>query len=163
MSIATEIAIEREADHPAPPTKRVRFVETRALYVDLPAEQADDVLATDDICDLADDYERFKRMAGAERPPFDSDLYVEDATGEPLGIWNDPRPLDGTQREKWLWAARNQVGDARSTLGRARYREGNCVELDEVNAHLGRLEERLRVMALAVEGRGPDCLPLEEA
>ena len=135
-------------------------MDTRALYVDLPAEQADGILATGDICDVADDYERFKRMAGAERPPFDHDLYVEDATGEPLGVWGDPEPVDGTQREKWLWAARNQVADARYTLSRARYREGNCQELDAVNAELSKLEERLRVMALAVEGLGPDCLPL---
>jgi hypothetical protein len=163
MSIANDLAAEREAETPAPTTKRVRFVETRSLYVDLPAEEADVILNDRDITDLADDYGRFKRMAGSERPPFIGFLTAEDATGERLDDWGDPLPVDGTGREKWLWAARNEVADARYTLARARYREGNCEELDAVRAELGRLEERLRVMALAVEGLGPDCRPLDAA
>ena len=162
MSIAADLVAEQEAENPTPATKRIRFVDTRSIYVDLPAEDADAILATTDICDLADDYERFKRMAGSGPVPFDGGLYVEDATNQRLGIWGDPEPIDGTEREKWLWSARNRVGDARNVLSRARYREGNCQELDAVNAELGKLEERLRVMALAVEGRGPDCLPLSD-
>jgi hypothetical protein len=142
-------------------TKRVRFVETRELYVDLPIEQSVAILATTDITELADDYGRMKRIAGGDLTShLVGDLYVEDATDQLLGVWGDPEPLDGTGPERWLWTARSKLADARYVLTRARYREGNCAELDAVNRDLGEIEERLRVMALAAEGLGPDFRPL---
>ena len=156
--MATDLAAERRAENPPPATKRVRFTETRELYVDLPADRADEVLAMDDITDLADEYGQLRRIAhGRLQVHSEGDLSVEDATG---GVDPLVQPLDGTGRQSYLWTARNAVSDARYELSSGRYREGNCPELDAANAELGVLEERLRVMALAAEGLGPDCLPL---
>ena len=163
MNFATDLAAEEAAERPpAPTTKRVRFVERRELYVDLPAAAADAILATRDITDLVDDYDRMKRVAGSDLTHHSAgDLYVEDATDQLLGTWGDPQPLDGTGREKWLWTARSKVAAARYVLSCARYREGNCTELDEANRDLDAIEERLRVMALAVDGLDPDGQPLD--
>jgi len=91
----------------------------------------------------------------------DLTVEAEDGSRIPRG-WTAPEPIDGTGRQSYLWTARNLVSDARYELSSGRYREGNCGEMDDVNAELGRLEERLRVMALSVEGLGPDCRPLPE-
>lgn len=145
-------------------TKRIRFIETREFVVELPAEEADEVITSEDICDLADYYERFKRIAhGRLNAHSEGDLTVEEDDPEriPRG-WFEPEPIDGTGRESYLWAARTLVADARYELSIGRYREGKCPELDEANHDLGRLEERLRVMALAVDGLGPDHQPLNQ-
>jgi len=165
MSMAADLAAEDRIESPTPTTKRLCFVTTKHVYVDLPADQADEILGLTDIVDLADEYERLKRVAhGRLQQHSEADLEVSDSREDVAAGWRlDPwvQPLDGTGRESYLWTARNAVGDARHQLALGRYREGECSELDAVNAELGRLEEHLRVMALVVEGRGPDHRPLD--
>lgn len=174
MSIANDIASEREAETEPEPTSKALRVEvtiTKRMLVDLdPTDEGDRYLLDPDVdtSDLADSLSRWQRIAergGSAHAHYDYDLEVRDATKDSLAMTFGPVPIDGHARESYLWTARNRVADARYQLSLGRYREGDCVELDEVNRELDRFEERLRVMALAAEGRGPDGLPLvaEEA
>lgn len=161
--MATDLAAEREAATPTPATKRVRFVETRETYVDLPVEEADAFIEGEvDVTDIAETLTRLRRVArGNLNEHAEGGLCVKDASHVKLvGGW-DPTPLDGTGRPSYLWTARSKVADARYELSVGRYCEGNCPELDQANRDLGVIEERLRTMALAVDGLGPDHRPLD--
>lgn len=148
MSDQNEAAIN---DHPdAAVTERVVFTDTRWWAVDLDAETAAMVLdERADICDVAD------TLAAANRSdpyayPFEAGLTVQKAEDQYLHR-DDIQVIDGTKPESFYWTARKYVMDARHALNLGRYREGNCREMDAVNARLTAIEDELRVLAMAVD------------
>ena len=137
---------------PAPlsaPT-RVVFTDTRWWAVDLDGETAEMVLdKRADIIDIADTFTRARRI-DPHASPFEADLTVERAEDQYLR-WDEAQVIDGTAPESYYWSARKSVMEARYHLNCGRYREGDCREMDAVNASLGRIEEELRVLAMAVD------------
>ena len=134
----------------APPTARVVFTDTRWWAVDLDAETAEMVLdKRADIIDVADTFTRARRI-DPHASPFEADLTVERAEDQYLR-WAESQVIDGTGTESYYWSARKSVMEARYHLDCGRYREGTCREMDAVNASLGRIEEELRVLAMAVD------------
>lgn len=128
---------------------RLRMVSTRAMLVDVEPEEAARLLKPSDYMDVYDAADRFQRISGHGFEHVESDVYFEDAEDVvSYGI----EPVDGVNgREKYLWSARHFVIMARTELGRGRYREGNCPELDAVSRELAAIENHLGEMALAVE------------
>lgn len=130
--------------------QRLRVTWTQSMVVDVPRDQAKRLLKPYDYLDVCEAAERFRRQShyapynledsGVSIEPYDSYL------------WHGVPVIDTeTAGEGYLWSARNLVGDARTMLNRGRYREGHCPDLDRVTQALGRLEEELRLMALAVD------------
>lgn len=129
---------------------RVVFCETRWWSVDLDTDEAEIILdERAEIIDVAESLERVK-LAHPHQYPCDGGLDVERADESALYVADD-MVLDGTKPPAYYWSARARVMDARSILSRGRYREGNCREMDAVNADLTVIEDRLRVLALAAD------------
>lgn len=143
-----------------PERRRLRVVMTRTMWVDVDADVAERCLSDHDDChagctrshpdltDLSDRVARWHRAAAYGHEYIESDLTVEDGTGDQPWYCE---PLDGDTPEKYLWSARHFVIEARYHLASGRYREGRCPELDAVNGDLARIEDRLRLMALEVD------------
>jgi hypothetical protein len=127
---------------------------TRTMFVRLPAEEAEAALDKDaDYTDMAERLTEWERIAHYDAHHYDGGFEITDAEEYRLTDWLAPEPVDAVDgRPSFLWSARHFVERARGELNCGRYREGHCPELDEVNTLLGRLEERLRLMALAVDG-----------
>lgn len=143
------------------PTRRVRVTMTRTMWVDVPADEADAVLPYEhngkkhlpDITDLSERVTRWQRIAAYGHEHIEGDLTVEEADPNEPDPWY-AKPVDATERERYLWSARHFLIEARHQLTCARYRDGNCPEVDDLNGRLARLEDELRLMAL--EGDGVD-------
>ena len=132
------------------PLREVVFTETHYWAATVDAETADIVLAEGaDLIDVAETLERIK-MANPHDMPFEAWLTAEAGEDQAMHV-PDYGVLDGTKPESFYWSARHRVMQARTILSRGRYREGNCPEMDAVNASLGRIEEELRLLALAVD------------
>lgn len=131
--------------------QRLRVTWTASLLVDVPRHDAKRLLKPYDYVDLCEAAERFRRQS--HYAPYN--LLESWVSVEPYRkVWGDwgVSIIDSeTAGEGYLWSARNLVGDARTMLNRGRYREGHCPDLDRVATALGRLEEELRLMALAVD------------
>lgn len=135
----------------------LRVTTSETMYVSVTGEEAerllpehDDegkVIRWPDSTDQGEAVTRYKRIAGHRRVT-DGDLTIDT---EDHGGWWEPDVIDGDDRERYLWSAREFVGRARYELSCGRYREGRCPELDAVNGDLARLEDRLRLMAMEVE------------
>ncbi len=135
---------------------RARLVQldiTQTMFVRLPAEEAEVVLAKEACStDLADRFARWQRIAHYSPHHFDGYIDVSAPDEARLDDWAMPEPVDGVEgKPSYLWSARHFVGRARYELSCGRYREGHCPDLDEVNRLLGRLEEELRLMAFAAD------------
>lgn len=129
-------------------TKRLRVVVTESMWVDTDAEEARSLLDPSDYMDVYDAITRFRRIAAHDFAHIEYEGHVEDASDEtPYGV----EPVYGAGRERFLWSARHFVVKARTELSVGRYRDGNCPELDAVNRDLAAIEDRLRLMALAVD------------
>lgn len=131
-------------------TKRVVFTETLHWAAEVDTETAEMILdERADIIDIAETLTRVKR-ANPHNYPFDGSLTVEAADESFLyvGEWD---VLDGTKPESFYWTARKHVMDARYALSSGRYREGDCREMDAVNAKLAKIEDELRLLAMAVD------------
>lgn len=132
--------------------KRVLFELTETWVADLDDEEAEWVLAPDaDVCDLSDVFERLKRIAqGRKDAVCDASLTVEDAA-DAGWVPDWVMAIDGTAPQNFYWTARQRVMEAGTVLTSGRYREGDCKEMDAVRAALSEIEERLRLLALAVD------------
>ena len=145
-----EAATLRQGDEAT--LRRVVFTETCYWAATVEAETADLVLADwADIIDVAETLEQIK-LANPHDMPFEAWLTVEAVEDQAMHV-PDWGVLDGTKPESFYWSARKAVMEARTVLSRGRYREGNCPEMDAVNASLGRIEEELRLLALAVDAQ----------
>lgn len=142
---------------------RLAVTKTQVMYVEVPDDEEYRYLTEEDeapdVTDLSDAAERFENIAGCEALAYSEGWISIERFDGPLPWCCDA--LDGTAPERRLWRARSILNKAWALLGRTRYREGDCREVDAVIRDLSRIEERLRVMALAAEGRGPDCKPLD--
>jgi hypothetical protein len=134
-----------------PATKRrVIFTDTRWWAADVAIETADRLLHEQvDIIDVAEEFTRIRRCE-PHGVPVEADLTVEAAAVSFIAS-DEYGVIDGTGPEEFYWSARKAVMEARYHLNCGRYREGDCREMDAVNASLGRIEEELRVLALAVD------------
>lgn len=149
---------------------RLRVTKTVVMYVDVPDDEEHRALIeredaqgrpipTDGIA-LAEAAARFENIAGCE-PCAYSNGWVSIERDE------DPLPwccaaLDGMGPQRRIWRARHILSTAYGLLQRTRHFEGDVYEVDRVIADLRKIDERLRVMALAAEGLGPDHKPLED-
>lgn len=145
---------------------RIAVTTTQVMYVDVPDDEEHRYLIENDevppdVTDLSEAAERFANIAGCEALAYSEGWISIERHDGPLPWCCEA--LDGTAPERRLWRARSILDDAVSLLGRTRYREGDCREVDAAMADLRRVDERLRVMALAAEGRGPDHKPLDGA
>lgn len=144
--------------------RRIRVTSTRSFLVDVPAEEAErltelkdlggNVVHTTDGLDVIEAAARFLRRTNHAPEYVDADVRIEPADdGDLAGGYWEPTVLDATApgAEGYLWSACHFVDRARQELSSGRYREGHCPDLDALNRDFGRLQERLRVMALAVD------------
>ena len=129
---------------------RVVFTDTRWWAVDLDAETAEMVL--DERADIIDVAETFmaSRRSDPYAAPFEADLTVERCGDSHLHV-PDFSVIDATKAESFYWTARKHVMEARHALNCGRYREGDCREMDAVNAKLTAIEDELRLLAMAVD------------
>jgi len=132
-------------------TKRLRAIITETLLADVGPEEAARLLAKDaDYLDVIEAVQRFRRIAAHDYEHIEAEVAIEDASEDWIGPYG-VTPVYGDGREKYLWSARHFVIQARNELSRGRYREGICPELDAVNRDLAMIEDRLRLMAWAVD------------
>jgi hypothetical protein len=127
---------------------------TRTIVVDVPAEEAEHLKDPYDYTDVLEAADRYKRQTHhGHEYDFEGGVTIEAADEEALEscMW-PPEVLQSQPDGGYIWSARHFVGQARHELGLGRYREGHCPDLDVLNVELGRLGERLRVMALAIDG-----------
>lgn len=131
--------------------QRLRVEWTESLLVDVPRPQAKRLLNPSDYLDVYEAAARFRRQSHYS-PSNVEDASVRIEPYQRSRSWWDAEVIDTeTAGEGYLWSARHFVGEARRMLGSGRYREGHCPDLDRLNTALGRLEEELRLMALAVD------------
>lgn len=128
---------------------RLRFTFTKSMWVDIGREEGQRLLDADDYTELVEAATRAQRIA-AQAGHHVGDAYIVVERYDE-GDYVDADPIEWDDREKYLWSARHFVNKARYELSCGRYREGHCPDLDRVNRDLGRLEEQLRLMALAVD------------
>lgn len=142
--------------------RRIRVTATQTFLVDVPAEEAErltelrdldgNVVHTPDGLDVIEAAARFLRQTHHAPEYVDAYVTIEAADDGDLagGFW-EPTVLDSTvpAPEGYLWSACYFVDRARQELSSGRYREGHCPDLDALNRDFGRLQERLRLMALA--------------
>ncbi len=124
------------------PTKYVQVEMVERFVVKLTGEDAErDGFDVDDVSHWADLVDRSLNL--------DGDYDIEEV-GSPDEFWS-PEAVDADAPTRLLWQAREHLSRAYGKLGRARYREGHCPEVDAFTADLLRLDERLRLMALEVD------------
>ena len=137
----------------------VAFTYTETFYARIDGDTADRILPPDggqsvDTIDIADEWDRLKRTAIHGHQYVDADLTVDEV--EKWAPWDatffDDTAVKGDHG--YLWSARHFTGKARTLLSQARYREGNCPDVDALNRDLDRIEERIRVMALEADPGG---------
>ena len=138
-------------------TRLVQVDMTRTMYVSLTDDEAEAALNAAHYLDNCDKVTRWLRIANHAPEHFDAEFSIAKADAERQALFGYSKPVDGEDGiPSYLWSARHFVGEARHELSAGRYREGFCPELDEVNTLLGRLEERLRIMALCAYGKKTD-------
>lgn len=127
--------------------RRLRVTFTQTLLVDENLEDARSVLDAADHLTVIEAAHRYRTMAHHSSEHLDADVTIEEADSDETG-W--AAVLDATTaRPGYLWSALTFLDKASQELIGGRYREGRCPELDALNRDLGRLKERLRLMALA--------------
>lgn len=140
---------------PVPDKTRLLVKTTERILVDVDSVSAErlDRAAKTDYLHVIEVAERFRRIAAYDIGNVRFDVSVTRATDSNVRDFEDAyvEPVDGERDEQLLWCARHFVDQARRELNQARHREGDVSEVDAVLADLGRIGDRLRVMALTTD------------
>lgn len=112
-----------------------------------------------DYMEVIEAFDQWKRMTGHRPDYVDGGVELvavkpdDWAHGKRSGRLGDSVLDVAAARPGYLWSARHFIGQARYELSSGRYREGHCPDLDRLNGALARLEDELRLMALADDPR----------